>query len=86
MKMEPYLAFANWYEGLLSDRPVGWVVSVWFEGGAFRALSVGTAEFPPDADPEHVADVALRRAGLTLLSYDKLTPTQKVERDNRIKL
>jgi hypothetical protein len=81
----PYLAFANWFEGILSDRPVGWVVSVWFEDNFFRALPIGH-EFPPDASPGYVISTALARAGLTLVPYDKLTPAQRVERDNQIKL
>jgi hypothetical protein len=85
MKMEPYLAFANWYTGILSDRPIGWVVSVWFEDGAFRSIPVGTG-LPPSTEEETIVALALTEAKLTLLPYDKLTPTQKVERDNKIKL
>jgi hypothetical protein len=35
---------------------------------------------------ETIVALALAEAKLTLLPYDKLTPTQKVERDNKIKL
>jgi hypothetical protein len=85
--MRPYLAIANWYEPILSDRPVGWVVSVWWSRGKyrFRAITVGN-ELPPDAAPDYVVRYAFDREKLTLEDYDNLDNLEKTERDNNIKL
>jgi hypothetical protein len=83
--MKPYLAIANWYAPILSDRPVGWVVSVWWRDGAFRAITVGN-ELLPDTAPDYVVRYAFDREKLVLEDYENLTGYEKVERDNNIKL